>query len=473
MLSFFNLFILGIQEKIAQNFFVECPREDCLQEISSYHRLTPYKPMRLKIKEYLSNNNQAPSTFPSSLFADQLKPKETSNIVSPVNFDNKLPASKEKPSPPATSSVKINISSNKIITTIKGSSSLNTLKKQANESPEKQTTTSPVYDDLIDANPIDDSSKPKLEDAPIKEETNKAEPDINNKSPLSMVSEDRKSRSRSISSVSSSSSRSSSSASNKSVKTGESGISKVSSALSEETAKINEKSSPKSRSKSSNSSVSSRSVSRSPSRSTPSLKDEKLNDQPTNTNISADNSAVSASTNPAFAPGAELNPSFQQNYFYNNNANPMGYYNQPPKQFPQIPPPTVMPPNGMYPQGPIEPFYNQHMYPANNRLLEININTIIFVLNRFYFYDFINLNNNNNNFQCIISIRLCSCCSFYRFLNCLLCKKINIEFSTFKNKSNDNFYDYYGLVLIKIVMSLPLFKKKIQFFFIDLFRRLN
>ena len=202
-----------------------------MQEISSYHRLTPYKPMRLKIKEYLSNNNQAPSTFPSLLFADQLKPKETSNIVSP-NFDNKLPASKEKTSPPATFSVKINISSNKIITTIKGSSSLNTFKKQANESPEKLTA-SPIYDDLIDTNPIDDSSKPKLEDASLKEETSKAEPDINSKSPLSMVSEDRKSRSRSISSVSSSSSRSSSSASNKSVKTGESGISKVSSALSE------------------------------------------------------------------------------------------------------------------------------------------------------------------------------------------------------------------------------------------------
>ncbi len=45
-----------IRERINKATFLECPHECCIQEITSFHRLTPYKPIRQKVIEYLNRN---------------------------------------------------------------------------------------------------------------------------------------------------------------------------------------------------------------------------------------------------------------------------------------------------------------------------------------------------------------------------------------------------------------------------------
>ena len=64
------IYYLGIRDRLNTNSnnIVECPRDDCLQEITPHHRLTPYNPMRQKIKDFLTSTSTSQTKFPSSLF---------------------------------------------------------------------------------------------------------------------------------------------------------------------------------------------------------------------------------------------------------------------------------------------------------------------------------------------------------------------------------------------------------------------
>lgn len=65
----------GIKEKLVQNTYVECPHEDCLQEITANHRMTPHKPTRDKVKDYLASQmgSNVQTKFPTALFKPNLK----------------------------------------------------------------------------------------------------------------------------------------------------------------------------------------------------------------------------------------------------------------------------------------------------------------------------------------------------------------------------------------------------------------
>jgi hypothetical protein len=60
-----------IKTKLDHQVYVECPREDCQQEITLHHRLTPYKPIRQKVNDFLSKNPNTPSYFSKELFETQ------------------------------------------------------------------------------------------------------------------------------------------------------------------------------------------------------------------------------------------------------------------------------------------------------------------------------------------------------------------------------------------------------------------
>ena len=65
---------LGIKKRLASNTYVECPKDECKQEITGLHRLTPYNPTRKKVDEYLSacgiKTGVELVVFKSSLFAE-------------------------------------------------------------------------------------------------------------------------------------------------------------------------------------------------------------------------------------------------------------------------------------------------------------------------------------------------------------------------------------------------------------------
>lgn len=85
---------VGIKEKIQNHIYIECPREHCLHEITSSHHLTPYKPTREKVKEYLARTGASISTrYDSSAF--QLDPREHP-VVKLASVNNEAAATSNK-----------------------------------------------------------------------------------------------------------------------------------------------------------------------------------------------------------------------------------------------------------------------------------------------------------------------------------------------------------------------------------------
>jgi hypothetical protein len=57
-----------IRDKLNKFNLVECPRDDCLQEITVHHRLTPYNPIRQRIKDFLLSSTTKQVSFDAGLF---------------------------------------------------------------------------------------------------------------------------------------------------------------------------------------------------------------------------------------------------------------------------------------------------------------------------------------------------------------------------------------------------------------------
>ncbi len=96
-----------IRERINKASFLECPHEGCIQEITSNHRLTPYKPIRQKVIEYLNRNpafaglKTVPTSMvviqpiqPSSTSLTDLTPSSPSSFT-PVKLNLSKPATPE------------------------------------------------------------------------------------------------------------------------------------------------------------------------------------------------------------------------------------------------------------------------------------------------------------------------------------------------------------------------------------------
>ena len=95
-----------------KNSFLECPHAECTQEITLNHRLTPYKPIRQRVADYLLLN-------PSFNSTDLLRPKEVF-IEAKKEAQHHLNQTSTNPNEPNTfNTIKINIapnSDNKLIT---------------------------------------------------------------------------------------------------------------------------------------------------------------------------------------------------------------------------------------------------------------------------------------------------------------------------------------------------------------------
>ena len=95
-----------------KNSFLECPHAECTQEITLNHRLTPYKPIRQRVADYLLVN-------PSFNSTDLLRPKEVF-IEAKKEIPHHLnPTSTNSNEPNTFNTIKINIapsSDNKLST---------------------------------------------------------------------------------------------------------------------------------------------------------------------------------------------------------------------------------------------------------------------------------------------------------------------------------------------------------------------
>lgn len=101
-----------IRDVLEHNNVLECPHKECIQEITSNHRLTPYKPIRQKVIEYLTKNPEFTKldTPPPNMITIKSKESASNDLTSlqqqnspsftPVKIN--LPGIKAEKSPETT-----------------------------------------------------------------------------------------------------------------------------------------------------------------------------------------------------------------------------------------------------------------------------------------------------------------------------------------------------------------------------------